>query len=413
MTSSPTALPARSTSGHDRRRFAALSALAACFVLVYAAATAAGAPDTVLSTVFTMSIVLVPPLAWWTFFRAPPELRLLVVFLASAGTLWLLGSLIWFYYFVEAGNEVPPPAGPWEAVFAVAYSLALAGFYVATRQAISLRRTALDASVVGVAGIALGAALVGPELEKGLSADSLVTVVRPLFGVATLALIASAALARWHGLTLSVLLLGVAQVFLTVGGIVYSFDAVQPEDVDFRWAKVALLPGVVVAVLACLVIILAIDRPLRLAKPVEIPGHGVGAIGLLFGAVCGLAVTAAVAFYGHLTDRETVLYIGLAASLWIGVAVALRASSSIRALERSYDRLDRTHLALERTRDRLAASNEELARTNVELRSVHTAFEDLLVIADERTRGGLRDLVEDAGEDLARLLHDYLGGRRR
>jgi exonuclease VII small subunit len=88
--------------------------------------------------------------------------------------------------------------------------------------------------------------------------------------------------------------------------------------------------------------------------------------------------------------------------------MALRARSSIRELEAAYARLDRAHLNLERARDRLEQTNEELARANVELRSVHGAFEDLLVLTDERTHGGLRDLVEDAGEDLARLLARYL-----
>jgi hypothetical protein len=35
------------------------------------------------------------------------------------------------------------------------------------------------------------------------------------------------------------------------------------------------------------------------------------------------------------------------------------------------------------------------------------------VITDERTRGGLRALVEDAGDDLGRLLSRYLRYRER
>jgi hypothetical protein len=76
-------------------------------------------------------------------------------------------------------------------------------------------------------------------------------------------------------------------------------------------------------------------------------------------------------------------------------------------VERAYADLDGAHLALERAHDELAEANEELARTNVEIRAVHAAFEDLLVIADERTHGGLRELIEEAGEDLAEFLRRY------
>jgi hypothetical protein len=407
MIDSPIVLPARRRAGRDERRFVLLAALAACFVTAYTTATIAGAPGSLLSTVFTMTVPLVTPLAWWAFVKAPPDLRALAAFLAGAATLWLFGSLVWYYYFVTEGNRVPAPAGPWEIAFVAAYALALAGIYAAMRRAISLRGAALDASVIVAAGIALGAAVVGRGLEHGVTASSLVTVARPLFGVAIIVLVGSAALGQWQGLPLSLVLVAVAQVFLTVGGVVYTYDAVETPQVDLRWAELGLLPGAVVSMLAAGAIILGIDRPVRLARPEEIPGHRVGATAVLYGAVFGLAVSVGVAFYGQQTGRETVLVVGLAASAWIGGAMALRASGSIRDLERAYDRLDRAHAALERAKDEVGAANDELARKNVELRSVHTAFEHLLVIADERTHGGLRALIEDAGEDLARLLSSY------
>jgi hypothetical protein len=40
---------------------------------------------------------------------------------------------------------------------------------------------------------------------------------------------------------------------------------------------------------------------------------------------------------------------------------------------------------------------------------VHEGFEDLLVLADERTGGGLRDLIEQTGDDLAGFFARYLG----
>src|SRR5919204_4212596 len=108
-----------------------LSGAAVCFALAYAAATVAGAPRSVLDTVFTMTIPLVVPAGWWAFVRAPEELRTCLCLLAGAATLWLIGSLGWYVYFVRAGNTVPAPAGPWEIAFATAYALAAGGLYVA------------------------------------------------------------------------------------------------------------------------------------------------------------------------------------------------------------------------------------------------------------------------------------------
>jgi hypothetical protein len=236
----------------------------------------------------------------------------------------------------------------------------------------------------------------------------LATVARPLLGVATLALLASAALGRWHGLSLSVVLFGLANTLLTVGGIVYTYEAVEWQDVDLRWAELGLFGGTVVSILAGLVIILGVDRPVRPPRPEDIPGHRTGAAAMVYGALCALALTVGVALYGQFTHSGTVLVVGVAAGAWIGCAMALRAGGSIRDVERAYARLDRAHVVLERTKDRLAETNEELARANVELRAVHTAFEDLLVLTDERSHGGLRALVEDAGDDLARLLSRYM-----
>jgi hypothetical protein len=384
-----------------------LSALAACFALAYAAATAAGVPRAVLSAVFTVTIAILPLVGWWAFVRAPRDLRLWAGLVAGAATLWLLGSLAWYVEFVKAGNMVPAVDGMWEVAFAAAYALAAAGLYTVLRGAISLRHAALDASIVVAAGSALGAAVAGHGLRSGLDTKLLVAVARPLFGVVMLALVISAALGKWDGLPLSIVLIGLGQIFLTVGGIVYGFETIQRVGGDFRWSPVALLPGALASLLAATVIILRIDRPIHLARPEEIPGHRVGATALLYGGVCCLTVAVGVGAWGEAAGRDSVLIVGLAASAWIGTALAFRASGSIRDLENAYERLDRAHVNLERTTDRLATANEDLARTNVQLRAVHTAFEDLLVIADQRTSGGLRALIEDAGEDLARLLSRY------
>jgi hypothetical protein len=82
--------------------------------------------------------------------------------------------------------------------------------------------------------------------------------------------------------------------------------------------------------------------------------------------------------------------------------MALRARSSIRTAEDAYGRLDSA--LSERASDELAAANEELARTNLELRTTQLAMADVLNLADERTHGRMRELIEKTGGQLAELL---------
>ena len=62
---------------------------------------------------------------------------------------------------------------------------------------------------------------------------------------------------------------------------------------------------------------------------------------------------------------------------------------------------------------RIAMTPEDLARANLELRVMHTAFADLLNLADERSSGRMRALIGDAGDDLAELLEEEMEQRRR
>ena len=77
-------------------------------------------------------------------------------------------------------------------------------------------------------------------------------------------------------------------------------------------------------------------------------------------------------------------------------------------LARRLARLDAALAESERHRDQLAAANEELARTNLELRTVQVAMTDVLNLADERTHGRMRELIEDTGTELAQLLEEEL-----
>jgi signal transduction histidine kinase len=322
--------------------------VAACVVAVYAAATIAGAPADVLSSVFALTVPLVPVAAWWAFARAPAELRVLIGFLAGAATLWLAGSLDWYRHFVETGGNVPPPAGRWVVVFLCAYAVAGVGVYLTLRRAISLRRAALSGSIVGAAGIALGAAVAGRGFEAGVTGQSVVTVVQALAGVAVLTLLASAALASRPGLPLSIVVFGAGQALLTIGHILYSYDAVGSPALELRWPQIAWYAGVVCSILAACVIALGVDRPVRLTR--DAPHADPRAVP--FGVFAALALTVAVAVYGQAADEQAVLLVGLAASAWVGAAAALMAGEALRALARANQRLQE----LDRLKDDLLSS---------------------------------------------------------
>jgi hypothetical protein len=68
---------------------------------------------------------------------------------------------------------------------------------------------------------------------------------------------------------------------------------------------------------------------------------------------------------------------------------------------------------VERTRDELVEANEELGRANVQIRAMHIAFADLLNLADERTNGRVRALIEDTGIELAELLAEQIQPEQR
>jgi hypothetical protein len=387
------------------RRLQLLATPAAALVCAYAAAASLGASSVALNLILTGAVAVVAALGWAAFAKAPPPIRPMCALLAPAATCWFVGTLVWDYYFIAGGRDTSPPLGPWDPIFVAAFVLALAAVLVGMRTVISLRHAALDASVIVAAGLALGA--VGHGLENGISLDSLGTLVRPTLGIVMLTLIVSAAFGAWQGLPLSLVLFGVGQVCLTLGGLVYTFSVVEDGYVDLRWTGIGIVSGAAFSIVAAGVIAVGIDRPVRLVSEARIPNHAVGAKGVLYAALGALAATLSVAFYGHFTDQGAVFGVGLLTSGWVGAAMAFRARNSIREVERAYIDLDHAHLALERAHDELAQANDELARTNVEIRAVHAAFEDLLVIADERTHGGLRELIEEAGEDLAQFLRRY------
>ena len=394
----------------ERTRLARLTTVVGCGVAAYSAAVVLDAGSVAINLSFVLALTALPPLAWWAVARVSPELRTLFALLGTASTLWLGGTVMWYAYYADAGDRIPTPPGPWDVLFFSAYALALGSLWFAPRSAVSLRRTALDASLILAAGLALGATIVGHGLAHGVSAASLVTLIRPLFGVATLTLIASALLGRWEGLPRSIALVGLGQLFLTVGSFVYSVRSISGDFVaDDRWADLPWFAGVSASILAALVVVLRLDRPLTFGRPAAPAASGRSGAGMV-ASLCALAVVVGASLEAIWTHRTIVLVVDLAAVGWAGVAMTLRSWGAIRELERAYERLDRAHVELEHANDRLLETNDRLAAANVEIRSVHGAFEEVLVLVDERTDGGLRNLIEESGEDLARFLTRY---RRR
>jgi hypothetical protein len=376
--------------------------------LAYFLATVGGAPQALLSPLYSVFLVPVPFVVWWAYRRAPAELRRLILLLAWAATLWLVGSLVWYVYYFAGGSQVPEPPGTWDIFLVLARLLVIAAIVDAMRSLMSIRLAALDASVVCAATVALGAAFIARGLEGGVSTPALFTLNRPLLGIVTLMLIVSAVLGSWQGLPLSIVLMALGEVALTVGSLIYSYQAINDDFVDDRWAGLAWAGGAALSIIAASVIIARVDRPIRVAARSRIPQHPAGTRPVLLVALTGLLLTLGTALYGLAADKPAVALVGVAAGAWIGAAMAFRARSSIRTAETAYDRLDEAHRDSERSRDELAAANHELARANVELRTLHVAMADVLNLADERTHGRMRELIEDTGEDLAGLLEEHM-----
>ncbi|MGH3440803.1 MAG: hypothetical protein ACRDUY_01910 [Nitriliruptorales bacterium] len=291
--------------------------------------------------------------------------------------------------------------------------LVIVAIVVAMRSLISVRLATLDASIICAATVALIAAFVVHGLEAGVSASSLFTLNRPLLSIVTLVLIASAALGSWHGIPLSIALMALGEVALTIGSLIYSYQAIQNEFIDDRWAGLAWAGGAALSIIAASAIITGVDRPVRVRARSWIPRHPAGSRAVLLVALGGLLLTLGTAFYGLAAGQPLLIAVGLATSVWIGVAMAFRARDTIRTAEDEYGRLDNDLADSERARDRLANAIEELERTNSGLRSREAAVADLLRLADERTRGFVRELIEDRGGELADLLEDESVRTRR
>src|SRR5215212_9047924 len=146
-------------SDGDRRLRAVALTLGAIFT-AYCGVTVAGAPRGIVSALFNVFMAPVPVVAWWAYVRAPADLRRPIYVLAWAATFWLLGTLVWYGYYVAGGSVVPAPPGTWDIFFVLARVVVIVAIGDTLKSVISFRIAALDASVICAAAVAVGAAFV-------------------------------------------------------------------------------------------------------------------------------------------------------------------------------------------------------------------------------------------------------------
>lgn len=388
------------------RRFRLIAWIVGGALAAFAIGTIAGVPTDVLTTIFNIPVAFVPVVAWWAWWRAPGFQRRLWLLLSLSATMWLLGSLVWLAFWYDAGQVIPEPPGPWDLVFLASYLFALAAIVTGMRSSVILKHALLDTMVIVAAGIAVGAAFIGAGLRDGVTLQALATVVRPSLGIVMLMLLLSAGLGAWNGLYRSTALVGIGEVAVVIGSLIYSYAAVQGEYGDDRWANMFWAIGAGVSALGGTVIILRIDRPIRQTLP-PLARESAGARLMLVAAGGAILASLAVIAVGVQSDLPIVTYTGVAACGAILLAMALRASVAVGAAERLAASCNATTLAAEREHDRLLvrleAIEEErdaLANEVMTTRVVSGAFADLLALADDATAGKLREAMDEATWEL-------------
>lgn len=362
----------------------------------YWAAAIAGVPDGVLSAVFTVMVAVLVTLAWWAVSRAPTELRLFAWLAALGVTLQVVGTTLWYIAFLGAG-EVPEPPGYWSPVLWVASAVGVAAAWAAVRGALSLREAALDYSLVVAATAAVAVATVSYRLEPGVTTATIDTAARPIGGLLIVTLIVSAVLGRWRALPLPVGIFAVAMLFNATADVMFGWLSAQEEYSTNRWTGAIWFTGVMIAMLAAAAVILRVERPIRLSRA-ALPA--VSAWVLMASAVAAWTVAGGVTLYGALADVSGALWAGMAAGVWIGIAVSLRTLSALEESRSAYRRLDEAHLELEQVAAQRDETIDTLARRSVEHQATQAMLGSLLDLADDRTDGELRAHLEETADDL-------------
>ena len=144
-----------------------------------------------------------------------------------------------------------------------------------------------------------------------------------------------------------------------------------------------------------------------------VPGRPSGPLPVALAALFAAATALAIAWLSRLSGSLEIAFVGLSPSLALTVVLAVRARRSFCVLEAAYLDLDRALFKSEQACDRLSVENEELAGANVGLRAAQIAFAEVLNLANERSKGQMRALVEETGEGLAEILAEQLSSAQR
>jgi len=377
-------------------------AMAIVVLLAYWAATIVNVSQPLLNMVFTVVVVLVLPVAGYSAFRAPAELRLFVAVVVAAFLFQVVGSVLWEVAYLGTHGALPH-IGYWTPFMYAAILLALVGVWAGMRGVLHPRDALLDYSIVVAAAASVAILSTEHHGSIALSASpaSIDAVVRPLLSLLVLVLLASAALGRWQTLPLPVGLVGIALLFDASGLLLQSYfiaDGIYRTD---RWTNAVWITGLLAAFLAALVILARLDRPVRLSRE---PLPGVSPMPLLVVATTAWGVSGGVALDGYLSGEHPALIAGLAAIGWIGIAAVLRMVGALGEARTAYLRLDEAHFALERVQNDRERVIAELERRNVELTAIQTMLGPLFEAADERSDGLLRSKLEETAHDLTRWL---------
>ena len=383
--------------GH--RRYRQLAGAALAFAVVFTTASIAGAPSSWLSVTYYVPMVAVPVVAYLAHrsARCHPEVAdqaQLWRWLKYGAYLWAAGSFLWLAYYLNNPHSVfgrGISLGPWDAFIDAGYVCALIGVVSTLRDSIHFRLAFADAVVLGGAGFAAVAAFVNHGLENGVTPTSLVTLFRPILGILLLTLIAAAAAGARGGVPLSTATIGLGQVFLYTGSLVYAYGAVQNHHAEDRWSDMFYATGACIAICAGLLVVMRVDRPV-FAPSTGIPGHPAGSRVALTIALGAAAVSAGAIAYGYHDGSGPTVAVGCAAVIAIVAGGWLRTQITYGALEAA---------CAERDAARLSALSER------------QALIDLLGFVNDEVEERFRDLLDEAGSTLANAVRDYLEEQKR
>src|SRR4051794_17831566 len=104
-------LAAASPLNRGERRFRTACIAAAAVFAGYLLLTTLRAPAALSDLVFQSLMLPVPVAVWAAYLRSPETFRRPMFVFAWASTFWLVGSVVWYGYWVANGHHTPTPPG--------------------------------------------------------------------------------------------------------------------------------------------------------------------------------------------------------------------------------------------------------------------------------------------------------------